>query len=177
MAFRFNKRIKLGKGFGINISKSGITPSYRTKKGSISSKGYSLRTGITGLTFRKAFSKGKSSGCLIVLFSFLLITVFISCTSNENEGELEEEIASTGCVDTNCANYRSQAAAQAAFDADPECRNDLDADNDGFACEEPGNSVKNCASTSNCGCSGKNKSPCELDPCCKWIVGTGCKCS
>ena len=80
------------------------------------------------------------------------------------------------CRDTNCANYTSQTEAQAAFDADPECRNDLDADNDGIACEEPGNSVKTCATTSACGCSGYNKSPCEADPCCKWTVGDGCGC-
>ncbi len=81
------------------------------------------------------------------------------------------------CSDTNCANYTSQAAAQAAFDADPSCRNDLDQDKDGTACEEPGNSVKTCTSTSNCGCSSHNKSTCGGDPCCRWIVGTGCKCA
>ncbi len=82
----------------------------------------------------------------------------------------------TNCKDTNCANYTSQAAAQAAYKADPTCRADLDADKDGIACEEPGNSVKTCATTSNCGCSNKNKSVCESDICCRWIVGTGCKC-
>jgi len=83
----------------------------------------------------------------------------------------------TGCRDINCANYTSQAAAQAAYEADPECRNDLDADNDGIACEEPGNSVKTCATNSNCGCSNKNKAPCQSDPCCRWVVGEGCKCN
>lgn len=82
----------------------------------------------------------------------------------------------TTCADTNCADYTSQSAAQSAFEADPECRGDLDADNDGTACEELGNSVTNCPQTSNCGCSGKNKSPCEADPCCKWVVGEGCEC-
>ncbi|MEZ4776960.1 MAG: hypothetical protein R3D00_27545 [Bacteroidia bacterium] len=80
------------------------------------------------------------------------------------------------CIDTNCANYTSQAAAQAAYEADPECRGDLDADKDGIACEEPGNSVKNCGSTSNCGCSGYRKDECPTNPCCQWIVGDGCKC-
>jgi hypothetical protein len=79
MSFRFQKRIKLGKRFGINISKSGITPSYRTKQGSLSSKGYSIRTGISGLNYRKAFKKSKGSGCLKVIL-FLLITLsIISC--------------------------------------------------------------------------------------------------
>lgn len=170
MAFRFQKRVKLGKGLGINISKSGITPSYRTKRGSLSSKGYSIRTGISGLNYRKTFSKGKNSGCLVVLILPLcmMLLILFSCSGDEDK---------TPCRDTNCANYSSQNTAQAAFEADPECRNDLDRDNDGIACEEPGNSVKNCASTSNCGCSNKNKAPCEADPCCRWIVGEGCSCN
>ncbi|WP_394970387.1 DUF4236 domain-containing protein [uncultured Croceitalea sp.] len=168
MAFRFQKRIKLGKGLGINVSKSGITPSYRNRKGSLSTKGYSVRTGIPGLTYRKTFSKTRNVGCLVLLILPLCIMLtFFSCSGEEN---------TTPCRDTNCANYTSQANAQADFDADPECRNDLDADNDGIACEEPGNSVKTCASTSNCGCSNKNKAPCQADPCCRWVVGEGCKC-
>ncbi|MBN4085038.1 DUF4236 domain-containing protein [Flavobacteriaceae bacterium AH-315-B10] len=79
MGFRFQKRIKLGKGLGLNISKSGISSSYRTKRGTIGSKGYSIRTGIPGLTYRKTFSKSSKSGCagmFLVLFAFS-ITVFI----------------------------------------------------------------------------------------------------
>ena len=57
MGFNYNKRIKLGKGFGLHISKSGITPSYRTKRGSLSSKGYSIKTGIPGLIFKRNCKK------------------------------------------------------------------------------------------------------------------------
>ena len=107
---------------------------------------------------------GKTS--LLLLFFFFII----SCG-------VETDLASTiPCVDTNCADYTSQAAAQAAFDANPDCRGDLDADNDRIACEEPGNNVTICPPTANCGCSGKNKSPCQIAPCCRWIVGEGCKC-
>ncbi|WP_425236976.1 DUF4236 domain-containing protein [Ulvibacterium sp.] len=78
MAFRFNKRIKLGKGLGINVSKSGITPSYRNKRGSLSSKGYSLRTGIPGLTYRKTFSKSKKGGCLLsIIFFISMVSVYV----------------------------------------------------------------------------------------------------
>ena len=77
MSLKFNKRINLGKGIGINISKSGITPSYRNKKGSMSSKGFSVRTGISGLTYKKTFSKSKNSGCLIGLFFFICLTLSI----------------------------------------------------------------------------------------------------
>jgi len=105
----------------------------------------------------------------------LIVPILLILTScSETESDIN---SSSGCRDTNCANYTSMAAAQEAFDADPECRNDLDRDNDGIACEEPGNSVRTCASTSNCGCSNKPKAQCETDPCCKWVVGEGCKCS
>jgi hypothetical protein len=73
MGFRFQKRIKIGKNFGINLSKSGISPSYRTKKGSLNSKGYSLKTGIPGLTYRKKFSKAKNSGCLFFIMISLML--------------------------------------------------------------------------------------------------------
>jgi len=114
----------------------------------------------------------------LILFHIIFIQLATSCS--ESEDSIVETIdpdSSSDCRDTNCANYTSQTAAQAAFDADPECRNDLDRDGDGIACEEPGNSIRTCASTSNCGCSNKPKTQCETDPCCKWFVGTGCKCS
>ncbi|MGB3183575.1 MAG: excalibur calcium-binding domain-containing protein [Cyclobacteriaceae bacterium] len=115
-----------------------------------------------------------SLSSLLLIITILLI---VSC-----QGTTDSDVAPTSptpsptCIDTNCSDYYSQAAAQAAYDADPECRGDLDADNDGIACEEPGNSVTICPTTANCGCSNKNKSPCQADPCCRWIVGTGCKC-
>ena len=76
MGFRIQKRIKLGKGLGINISKSGFRPSYRTKRGSLNSKGFSVRTGIPGLTYRKSFSKSFKSGCL--RFALILIILSLS---------------------------------------------------------------------------------------------------
>ncbi|PKP17233.1 MAG: hypothetical protein CVU07_04575 [Bacteroidetes bacterium HGW-Bacteroidetes-23] len=75
MSFRIQKRINLGKGLGLNISKSGISPSLRTKTGSISSKGYSVRTGVKGVNYRKAFSK--NSGCVVMLLLFVLSTTYL----------------------------------------------------------------------------------------------------
>jgi hypothetical protein len=78
MPIRFNKRVKITKGLGVNISKSGISPSVRTKSGSLSSKGYSVRTGIPGLTYRKTFSKAKNSGCMVtMLITLTIIILFI----------------------------------------------------------------------------------------------------
>lgn len=85
MGFRFNKRIKLGKGLGLNISKSGVRPSYRNKSGSVSSKGFSVKTGIPGVTYRKAFSKSKSSGCLLIFILFLLLGSALTIVSCKNE--------------------------------------------------------------------------------------------
>lgn len=65
MSFRFQKRIKLGGGLGLNVSKSGIYPSLKTKRGTISSKGFSVRTGVSGVTYGKKFSQAKNSGCLL----------------------------------------------------------------------------------------------------------------
>ena len=89
MGFRFQKRIKLGKRFGINISKSGVTPSYRGKRGSLSSKGYSIRTGIPGLNYRKAFKKSQGSGCLLT-FAFLT-ALFLSCQLDKSKKPSEKD--------------------------------------------------------------------------------------
>jgi hypothetical protein len=70
MGFIFRKRINLGKGLGINISKSGLSVSEKTDIGSFGTKGYSLRTGIPGVYYRKV----KNSGCLV----FFILLIFIS---------------------------------------------------------------------------------------------------
>jgi hypothetical protein len=69
MGFRFQKRIKLGGGLGLNISRSGISPSLRTKMGTFSKNGYSVKTGISGVRYQ-------NSGCLL-LFAFTGITTFL----------------------------------------------------------------------------------------------------
>lgn len=93
--------------------------------------------------------------------------------------------------DTNCSDYNYQISAQIAFDRNPECKGDLDADNDGIACEDwetyyqslngPSSNPSNpnnggCPNTAACGCSNKNKSACQSSSCCKWTVGEGCGC-
>lgn len=85
------------------------------------------------------------------------------------------------CFDTNCADYISQVAAQSDFEANPDCRSDLDRDNDHMACEDyfnghtGGSGAGGCPTTANCGCSNKRKADCA-SACCQWIVGEGCKC-
>ncbi|REG90488.1 DUF4236 domain-containing protein [Flavobacterium aquicola] len=67
MGLSFRKRVNLGSGLGLNISKSGISPSIRTKAGSISSKSFSVKTGVSGVSYRKNFSTAKNSGCMMLL--------------------------------------------------------------------------------------------------------------
>lgn len=73
MGFRFQKRIKLGGGLGLNVSKSGISPSLRTKMGTFSKNGYSVKTGIPGVRYQ-------NSGCFVLfvftgLLSYLIYTL------------------------------------------------------------------------------------------------------
>jgi len=80
MGFRFQKRVSLGGGLGLNISKSGVSPSYRTRYGSISPRGFSFRTGVAGLTYRSGFGgrkrKGNSGDALLLLFvAFWLVII------------------------------------------------------------------------------------------------------
>jgi len=74
VGFRIQKRINLGKGLGLNIGKTGISTSYRSKAGSIGSKGYSIRTGIPGVSYRGFFNKG----CLMtIVFLLSIATIFL----------------------------------------------------------------------------------------------------
>jgi hypothetical protein len=77
MGFRFSKRINIGKGLGINLSNSGVTPSIRTKLGSISTKGYSLKTGIPGVSYRNSFNKSKSGCAGIFLLTIITFSIYL----------------------------------------------------------------------------------------------------
>ncbi|MGR6088845.1 MAG: DUF4236 domain-containing protein [Arcticibacter sp.] len=87
MGFRYQKRINLGDGVGINVSKSGLSTSVRTKYGSFGSRGFSIRTGIPGLSWRSGFG-GKNGGiimlaillllgCLIIAYNLIRFGVFL----------------------------------------------------------------------------------------------------
>jgi hypothetical protein len=69
MGYRFQKRVKLGGGLGLNISRSGISPSLRTKVGTFSKGGYSTKTGISGLRYQ-------NNGCMVV-FAFIGLITFL----------------------------------------------------------------------------------------------------
>jgi hypothetical protein len=67
MGFRFQRRLNLGGGWGLNAGLSGGSLSYRSRQGSIGTKGFSLRTGIPGLTYRRSWGKNAGAAALIVL--------------------------------------------------------------------------------------------------------------
>jgi hypothetical protein len=83
MGFRYFRRIGGNKGLGLNVSGKGLTSSYRNKYGSIGSRGFSIKTGIAGLSFRSGWGgkKSKGSGALIYLliigFLFLMYVNFL----------------------------------------------------------------------------------------------------
>lgn len=82
MGFRYQKRIGGNKGWGWNVSKSGISSSYRGKHGTFGSKGFSIKTSIPGLTYRHYYSRKKDNGvgCMVGLFIgtfiFMILLVY-----------------------------------------------------------------------------------------------------
>lgn len=77
MGFRFYKRINLGKGLGINISKSGISSSIRTKAGSIGTKNFSVRTPIKGLSYRGTTGNLGCMSTVLLLITFWVFVIYI----------------------------------------------------------------------------------------------------
>ena len=67
MGFRFQRRINLGGGAGLNLSKSGVSTSVRSRFGSVGTRGFSIRTGIPGLTYRNYGRKGSDAGLIVLL--------------------------------------------------------------------------------------------------------------
>ena len=79
MGFRFQRRISLGGGWGLNTGRSGGSLSYRSRQGSIGTKGFSLRTGLPGLSYRQCWGKNAGAATLVALaFMVALAVVAIS---------------------------------------------------------------------------------------------------
>lgn len=74
---------------------------------------------------RKAKSK---KGCLSILIFVAMLSFTISCSNDD-----------AGCKEMNCKDFRTQAEAQQAFNSNPNCYKNLDADNDNIACENLSN--------------------------------------
>lgn len=72
MGFRFQRRLNLSRGMGLNLSKSGVSASVRTRYGSFGTKGFSIRTGIPGLTFRQRYGKSSDGGLIALVFMVVI---------------------------------------------------------------------------------------------------------
>src|SRR5690606_34532534 len=55
----------LGGGFGLNASKSGLSASARSRAGSIGTRGFSIRSGIPGLSYRQSWGKNGTGMAII----------------------------------------------------------------------------------------------------------------
>ena len=77
MGLRYQRRIGGNRGLGFNLSNSGVSTSYRTKYGTVSSRGFSIRTGIPGLTFRSGFGRGKNKGATALIILGIIIAGFV----------------------------------------------------------------------------------------------------
>lgn len=76
MGLRYQKRIGGNKGFGLNLSGSGVSSSYRTKYGTVGSKGFSIRSGIPGLSFRSGYVRGKDKGVTALIILGIIVAGF-----------------------------------------------------------------------------------------------------
>jgi uncharacterized protein YegL len=75
LGFRYCRRINLGRGLGLNVSKSGLSTSYRTKFGSIGSRGFSVRTGIPGLSYRGGGKSAGAAAAFVALVSLAAVVI------------------------------------------------------------------------------------------------------
>jgi hypothetical protein len=78
MGLRIQRRINLGGGAGINVSKSGLGFSYRTPFGTIGSKGYSIRTGIPGVTYRGSSKGSDLAGFSLALAAGIVLAIAVT---------------------------------------------------------------------------------------------------
>ncbi len=67
--------------------------------------------------------KNKKGGCLSLILWLFILSINISC-SDESD-----------CISKKCSDFSTQSEAQAVFNSDNSCYENLDADNDGIACE------------------------------------------
>lgn len=85
MGFRYQKRVRLSKNLYLNVGRRGISPGMRTKWGSVNTRGFNIRTGIPGLTYRKSL---KNSGCMLFMLVFLTVSTALvtlaTCSHREN---------------------------------------------------------------------------------------------
>ena len=76
MSLQYRKRVRLGNGLGLNISSKGVSTSYRSKYGTVGSRGFSIKTGISGLSLRTNWGKG-ANGLIVLMVTGICYVVVI----------------------------------------------------------------------------------------------------
>ena len=62
----------------MNIGTGGISSSYRGRYGSIGSRGFPIRTGVPGLTWRTSWGRSTNSGLGAIILLPIIFFLFIS---------------------------------------------------------------------------------------------------
>lgn len=94
----------------------------RYRKGYYKKDGTYVQGHYVNSRSKKFYSNKSKGGCLSILL-LMLILVSISCTEDSE------------CESKTCSDFLTQSEAQSTYDSDPGCYENLDADNDGIACE------------------------------------------
>src|SRR5262245_29625734 len=77
MGFRFQRRLNLTRGMGLNISKSGVSASFRTPFGTVGFQGFSVRTGIPWLSYRHRYGSGACAALILLVVVIALLPLLI----------------------------------------------------------------------------------------------------
>lgn len=161
MPFRFRKIISLGKGFRINLSKSGISSSIGGKGFTVNFGKRGIRPTVsapgTGISYTPSLTSGDRDKsrtanqlttiiiggigliCIIIICCILLVVPQQIQTPTATPASSSPETCSCNRNLYSCSDFTTHAQAQTCFD---ECRSKgygdvhkLDRDNDGLVCE------------------------------------------
>lgn len=75
MGWRFQRRLRVRKGLGLNLAKTGGSLSVRGKRGALGTKGLSVRSGITGLSYRQRWGTTGSGTTFLLILATLAVLI------------------------------------------------------------------------------------------------------
>jgi zona occludens toxin (predicted ATPase) len=78
----------------------------------------------------KSLSKN-NKGCMLLILFFSVFSIIMSCTESSDA----TETSNSNCPTKTCADFTTQAQAQAAYNSNKNCYKNLDRDGNGKACE------------------------------------------
>lgn len=82
----------------------------------------------------RSFSSKGSKGCVLLFLTLISLVLTISCSETSDSGASNSG-SSSNCPTKTCADFTSQAQAQATYDSNRNCYKNLDGDGNGKACE------------------------------------------